>query len=108
MRSTALLTGLPAAALLACSGCLSTTGGAGRASPPADFYVATNGNDAWSGTLPNPNDKATDGPFATLLRARDATRFGSRLDLPPLRREVAPSRPAPHTCPSGIAATLRR
>ncbi len=44
--------------------------------PPAkaDFFVATNGNDAWSGKLPAPNAAKTDGPFATLARARDAVR----------------------------------
>ncbi len=41
---------------------------------PADFYVAPNGNDAWSGRLPAPNPKKTDGPFATLERARNAVR----------------------------------
>jgi len=40
----------------------------------ADFYVATDGNDAWSGTLPSPNADASDGPFATIHRARDAVR----------------------------------
>ncbi len=40
----------------------------------ADFYVAPNGNDAWSGTRPEPNAARTDGPFATLHRARDAVR----------------------------------
>ena len=40
----------------------------------ADFYVSTNGNDAWSGTLDVPNTGGTDGPFATLARARDAVR----------------------------------
>ena len=37
-------------------------------------YVATNGNDAWSGTLAEPNAAKTDGPFATLERARDEIR----------------------------------
>ena len=41
---------------------------------PVDFYVATDGNDEWSGTLPVPNLDGTDGPFATLLRARNAVR----------------------------------
>ena len=41
---------------------------------PADFYVATNGNDAWSGKLAAPNAGNTDGPFATLRRARNAVR----------------------------------
>ena len=37
-----------------------------------DFHVATNGSDAWSGRLAEPN--GNDGPFATLERARDAVR----------------------------------
>ena len=32
-------------------------------------YVATNGNDTWSGYLPAPNANRTDGPVATLTRA---------------------------------------
>ena len=40
----------------------------------ADFYVATHGNDAWSGRLPSPNAGMTDGPFASLERARNAIR----------------------------------
>lgn len=40
----------------------------------ADFYVATNGRDDWSGRLAQPNANLTDGPFATLLRARNAVR----------------------------------
>ena len=38
----------------------------------ADFYVATNGKDTWSGTLDAPGNNNTDGPFATLDRARRA------------------------------------
>ena len=38
------------------------------------FYVSVNGNDRWSGTLPAPNRAGTDGPFATLPRARNAVR----------------------------------
>ncbi|MDX1932924.1 MAG: right-handed parallel beta-helix repeat-containing protein [Capsulimonadales bacterium] len=38
------------------------------------FYVATNGSDAWSGTLPTPNRSKTDGPFASVARARQAVR----------------------------------
>ena len=44
-------------------------------SSKADFYVATNGNDAWSGTLPEPNAEGTDGPFATLQQAQAAVRI---------------------------------
>lgn len=36
----------------------------------ADFYVATNGNDSWSGTLEAPNSDKTDGPFASIERAQ--------------------------------------
>lgn len=40
----------------------------------ADFYVAIDGNDNWSGTLSSTNKSNSDGPFATLSRARDAAR----------------------------------
>ena len=40
----------------------------------ADFYVATNGSDKWTGTLAAPNEAKTDGPFATLEKARNALR----------------------------------
>jgi len=40
----------------------------------ANFHVATGGNDAWTGRLPAPNAARTDGPFATLTRARNAIR----------------------------------
>ncbi|MCL6473696.1 MAG: right-handed parallel beta-helix repeat-containing protein [Firmicutes bacterium] len=41
---------------------------------PMNFYVSPNGNDSWSGRLASPNRTRTDGPFATLERARDAIR----------------------------------
>ena len=41
---------------------------------PQRVFVAVNGNDDWSGSLPEPNDRRTDGPFATLERVRDAIR----------------------------------
>ncbi|MDP6491570.1 MAG: right-handed parallel beta-helix repeat-containing protein [Kiritimatiellia bacterium] len=40
----------------------------------ATFFVATDGNDAWSGKAAEPNAAKTDGPFASLRRARDAVR----------------------------------
>ncbi len=40
----------------------------------ADIFVAANGNDAWSGALAGPDANGTDGPFATLERARDEIR----------------------------------
>jgi len=42
--------------------------------PKADFYVSAGGSDAWSGTLASPDARGTDGPFASLERARDAVR----------------------------------
>ncbi len=39
-----------------------------------DFFVSPVGNDNWSGTLAEPNVEGTDGPFATLHRAKDAVR----------------------------------
>ena len=38
------------------------------------FFVAKNGNDSWSGKLFAPNKDKTDGPFASITRARDAIR----------------------------------
>jgi len=45
------------------------------ASPgPLTFYVATNGNDAWSGRLALPNQARSDGPLASLAEARGRIR----------------------------------
>ncbi|MBI4835530.1 MAG: right-handed parallel beta-helix repeat-containing protein [Planctomycetes bacterium] len=38
------------------------------------FYVAQDGNDAWSGKIASPNQEKTDGPFATLQKACNALR----------------------------------
>ena len=46
-----------------------TAPGAPPAAPKA-FYVATNGNDAWSGRLAAPNAAGTDGPLASLAAAQ--------------------------------------
>ena len=46
-----------------------------KSQPYADFYVATNGNDAWTGKLSAPNNDKTDGPFATIHRAKMAVRL---------------------------------
>jgi hypothetical protein len=42
--------------------------------PAATFYVATDGNDQWSGRLEKANADKTDGPLASLQGARDAVR----------------------------------
>lgn len=38
------------------------------------FYVASNGNDQWTGGLPTPDLSGKDGPLATLQKARNAIR----------------------------------
>ncbi|HXH95159.1 MAG TPA: right-handed parallel beta-helix repeat-containing protein, partial [Thermoanaerobaculia bacterium] len=55
-------------------GALATNVRRRAATPPihADFFVATNGSDSYSGTLPAPNSGKTDGPFQSLDRARRA------------------------------------
>ena len=47
----------------------------------ADFYVSTVGSDTWSGKLAAPNADRSDGPFATLTRARDTVRELKKNDL---------------------------
>jgi parallel beta-helix repeat protein len=42
----------------------------------ATWYVATNGNDSWSGTKASPNRAGTDGPFATVAAALKGARAG--------------------------------
>src|SRR5579863_9277267 len=60
-----------ALAVLAVGGVTRPAAGEGRM---LDLYVAPNGNDRWSGRHAAPNAARTDGPFATLERARDAIR----------------------------------
>ncbi len=48
---------------------------------PGVFFVATNGSDQWSGRLPAPNRKGTDGPLATLPAALKAV-HGRRQHVP--------------------------
>ena len=45
-----------------------------QSSTAAEWHVSTRGNDRWSGSPAEPNAGQTDGPFATLARARDAIR----------------------------------
>jgi Right handed beta helix region len=53
------------------------------------FFVATNGNDAWSGRLAEPNRQGTDGPFATVARALKANRENrSRTSKAPERTAI--------------------
>ena len=59
--------------ILATTVCLAQ-GPAPARSDAADFYVSPRGADTWSGARTHPNADQTDGPFATLARARDAAR----------------------------------
>jgi hypothetical protein len=52
----------------------SVTAGTPRPDPQPGFYVSPDGNDAWSGKRPEADEARTDGPFATIQRARDAVR----------------------------------
>jgi len=45
-----------------------------RESAKVNIFVATNGNDAWSGRLASPNANATDGPLATIAAAQQRVR----------------------------------
>ncbi len=56
------------------SGCKETPQTSREPDVGAVLYVATNGNDAWSGRLAAPESAKKDGPFATLDRARDEAR----------------------------------
>jgi hypothetical protein len=53
----------------------------GTASFAAEWHVSPRGNDTWSGSLAEPNADRTDGPFATLERARDAIRKQKKAGL---------------------------
>lgn len=50
---------------------------------PIVLHVALDGDDAWSGALAEPNGERTDGPFATIDRARRAVRARKDAGGPP-------------------------
>lgn len=57
------------------------------------LYVSPDGNDAWSGALPEPDDMGADGPLSTLAGARDLLRRLRAADGLPARGatvELAP------------------
>jgi hypothetical protein len=60
--------------LILCAALFLTVWASAQVSTTADFYVSPCGSDRWSGTLAEPDAQGTDGPFATLERARDAVR----------------------------------
>ena len=54
----------------------------------ADFFVSPKGNDHWSGTLAAPNATSTDGPFATINRAKRAVRELKAKDYQPKEKAI--------------------
>ncbi len=68
-----LLCLLAAAALIAAAS-TRTEAASSAGNTAMNLYISPSGNDSWSGRLANPNRSRTDGPFATLERARDAVR----------------------------------
>ncbi|MDX9978876.1 MAG: right-handed parallel beta-helix repeat-containing protein [Lentisphaeria bacterium] len=67
----------PGQSLMVLAGLLAGAGVLAQEAEPKPgmvYYVAPAGNDAWSGTLGEANAGGTDGPFATLERAREAVR----------------------------------
>lgn len=71
--------------ILACATATAQTG------KGVTLYVAPDGNDAWSGKLASPNRRKSDGPFATLQRARDAVRELKRQQGGTLKQPVTVS-----------------
>ncbi|MBP8950838.1 MAG: right-handed parallel beta-helix repeat-containing protein [Armatimonadetes bacterium] len=69
MHAHSLILGLAVISTL-----LITCTAAAQGGPGLVLHVSRAGNDAWSGTLAEPNAEGTDGPFATLERARDRIR----------------------------------
>ena len=63
-----------AALIVVLAGCASLPHLVRRRVPEAAFYVSPDGDDGCSGRLAAPNAEGSDGPFATLHRARDAVR----------------------------------
>ncbi|MCC6696611.1 MAG: right-handed parallel beta-helix repeat-containing protein [Candidatus Hydrogenedentes bacterium] len=59
---------------LALMAVLASSPGLAQNAEPWNVHVSSAGSDAWSGSLPEPNAEKTDGPLATLVRARDVLR----------------------------------
>jgi HYDIN/CFA65/VesB-like, Ig-like domain/Right handed beta helix region len=67
---------------------VSLTGTGSSSVTSASLYVATNGNDSWSGTLAAPNAGGSDGPFLTLARAQQAARNARGLPAAAITVEI--------------------
>jgi Right handed beta helix region len=73
-----------------CVALVASTFAASKTNQPlaSTYYVATNGNDTFSGTLPTPNPSGTDGPFLTLQRAQQAVQAAKGHVAGPLTIEI--------------------
>jgi parallel beta-helix repeat protein len=60
--------------VLSLAATIAVTLAATAAAAPVTLHVSPRGNDRWSGTIAAPDAATTDGPFATLERARDELR----------------------------------
>jgi hypothetical protein len=82
---------------------------AGPASASADLFVAADGNDAWSGTLPAPNSTNTDGPLASVARAqilvRSLVRSSPNRPVTVMLRAGTYYLPLSHTSPGTLQFT---
>jgi regulation of enolase protein 1 (concanavalin A-like superfamily) len=68
----------------------------------ADFYVSPKGSDAWSGKLAEPNKNGTDGPFATIAKAKEAVRLLKLTVYKPKKKAVDPRfKGTPHLLGTG-------
>lgn len=90
------------AALTACAG--ASKGSANITPPPptgnANFFVATDGNDSWSGTLAAPNSTNSDGPFLTIGKAQTAVQGLSKSGL---TQVVVMIRQGTYSVPQGLS-----
>ncbi len=66
---------------------VTTAAPASKGGAEAAYYVSPAGNDGWNGRLAAPNSGKTDGPFATIDRARRAVRK-LKADKPKRRKPV--------------------
>jgi hypothetical protein len=83
LLSIQLFSALSLALLAICAGCAGRAekGAADAGAKPGSgvFFVATTGDDHWSGTLAAPNATGTDGPFRSIAKAIEtARRAGAR------------------------------
>lgn len=73
-REVACVQAPPSTLAVKPNGTSSSEASTGSSQARTTFYVSPDGEDTWSGLLPKPNPQRTDGPFASIEKARDAAR----------------------------------